>query len=179
MNTMEKSCPDVLTLAGWLEGTLSPQERGRMESHLAGCDDCRRAVALASTLEAPPQAGAVNEILLSKVVSASRRRRFVPMAAAAAAVLAVAVGFTLFPRHSPAPSVRIDPKNVTVVETPKVAAVPTPSGTAPSPIVAQKPDPSLPVLDVRPEVVKAPVPTVAPTIPDETVKKTPSTTVVE
>jgi len=47
MNTMEKSCPDVLILAGWLEGSLSPQERARMESHLAGCDeatgapDCR------------------------------------------------------------------------------------------------------------------------------------------
>ena len=178
MNTMEKSCPDVLILAGWLEGTLSPQERGRMESHLAGCDDCRRAVALASTLEAPPQAGAVNEILLSKVVSASRRRRFVPMAAAAAAVLAVAVGFTLFPRHSPAPSAKIDPKNVPATEI-KVAAVPTPSGPAPSPIVAQKPDPTLPVLDLKPEVVKAPVPTVAPTTPEESVKKTPNPTLVD
>ena len=178
MNTMEKSCPDVLTLAGWLEGTLSPQERGRMESHLAGCDDCRRAVALASTLEAPPQAGAVNEILLSKVVSASRRRRIIPMAAAAAAVLAVAVGFTLFPRSQPAPSARIDPKNVPAIESPKVAAVPTPPGTAPSPIIAQKPDPTLPLIpNEKPEVVKAPVPTVQPPIPEE--KKQPNVTVVD
>src|SRR6185503_5948725 len=152
MNTMEKSCPDILTLAGWLEGTLSPPDRARMESHLAGCDDCRRAVALASTLEAPAQAGAVNEILLSKVVSASRRRRFVPMAAAAAAVLAVAVGFTLFPRSSPTPTYKIDAKNVSVVETPKVAAVPPPSGTASKPALAAKPDPTRPDLEEKPEV---------------------------
>src|SRR6185295_20117443 len=98
MNTMEKSCPDDLTLAGWVEGTLSPQDRNRMTAHLAACDDCRRAVALASTLDAPPAEGGVNEILLSKVVSASRRRRLAPFAAAAA-VLAVAVGFTLIPRN--------------------------------------------------------------------------------
>src|SRR5690349_17366539 len=97
MNTMENSCPDVVLLAGWLEGSLSPQDRGRMASHLPACDECRRSVAIASTIEAPPVSGAVNEILLSKVVSGSRRRRILPFATAAAAVLAVAVGFTLFP----------------------------------------------------------------------------------
>src|SRR5882757_5842418 len=99
MNTMEKSCPDIGILAGWLEGTLGPPERSRMASHLASCDECRRAVAIASTLEAPPATGAVNEILLSKMVSTTRRRRFVPLVSAAAAVLAVAIGFSVFPRH--------------------------------------------------------------------------------
>ena len=38
MNTMENSCPDVVLLAGWLEGSLSAQDRSRMASHLAACD---------------------------------------------------------------------------------------------------------------------------------------------
>lgn len=181
MNTMEKSCPDDLTLAGWVEGTLSPQDRSRMTAHLAGCDDCRRAVALASTLDAPPADGAVNEILLSKVVSSSRRRRFAPFAAAAAAVLAVAVGFTLIPRTPPAPPVAIDAKNVLPAE-PKVAVVPAPVLEPTKSPVKPQPDPStlpllpeekLPVVK-RPEIPPNPIPTedprkpVSPTVVDPT-----------
>src|SRR6185436_2773136 len=180
MNTMEKSCPDDLTLAGWVEGTLSPQDRNRMTAHLAACDDCRRAVALASTLDAPPAAGAVNEILLSKVVSASRRRRFAPFAAAAAAVLAVAVGFTLIPRTPPAPTYTVDSKNVPPVDT-KVAAAPTQAPELPKPAVAPRPDPStLPLLpEEKPAVVKAPEPKVPPVATEDTAKKPVSPTVVD
>lgn len=181
MNTMEKFCPDVLALAGWIEGTLSPEDRSRMAAHLAACDDCRRAVALSSTLEAPPAEAPVNEILLSKVVASSRRRRFVPFAAAAAAVLAVAVGFAVFPRHSspPAPTYTIDTRNVPPAEAPKVAVV-TPTNEAPKPPAAVKPDPAtLPLLpEEKPGVAKKPDPAVPPA-PAEASRKTPGPTVVE
>jgi hypothetical protein len=179
MNTMEKSCPDDLTLAGWVEGTLSPQDRNRMTAHLAACDDCRRAVALASTLDAPPAEGGVNEILLSKVVSASRRRRLAPFAAAAA-VLAVAVGFTLIPRNPPAPSYTVDSKNVLPAET-KVAAAPSPTTEAPKPYVAPRPEPStLPLIpEEKPGPVKGPDPIAKPVPTEEPPKKPVSPTVVD
>jgi hypothetical protein len=181
MNTMEKFCPDVLTLAGWIEGTLSPDDRSRTAAHLAACDDCRRAVALSSTLEAPPAEAPVNEILLSKVVASSRRRRVVPFAAAAAAVLAVAVGFAVFPRNTPppAPTYTIDTKNVQPPEDPKVAVVTT-TPEAPKLPVAPKPDPStLPLLpEEKPGLVKKTDPPVPP-LPTEEVKKPVSPTVVE
>ena len=74
-----------------------------MASHLAACDECRRAVAIASSIEVPA-AAPVNEILLARVVAASRRRRFLPVAAAAAAVLAIAVGLALKPKSDPVPA---------------------------------------------------------------------------
>ena len=183
MNTMEKPCPDTLTLAGWLEGTLSAQDRSRMASHLAACDDCRRAVALASTLEAPPESGSVNEILLSKVVAASRRRRVIPMAAAAAAVLAVAVGFSLFPR-SPAPTPhKIDVANVQKLEAPVAVTPKTSNVEAPKPVVPVRPDETLPLFPVDPVLVtptpkEQPKPT-PPAPPEEVVKKAPLPTVTE
>src|SRR5947207_8683950 len=103
MSTMEKSCPTTEVLADWLQGSLDPQQRSHLTSHLAACDECRRAVAIASSLEAPP-AAPVNEILLSRVVAASRPRRVLPFAAAAAAVLAAAVGFSLTPKHVAPPA---------------------------------------------------------------------------
>jgi len=104
MSTMEKSCPTTEALAGWLQGSLAPQERSHLASHLAACDECRRAVAIASTLEAPP-AAPVNEILLARVVAASRPRRMVHVAAAAAAIFAVAaVGFAMFSKSSSPPA---------------------------------------------------------------------------
>ena len=32
-------------IAGYLDGELSPQQRDRLDSHLAGCDSCRRELA--------------------------------------------------------------------------------------------------------------------------------------
>jgi len=125
MSTMEKSCPPTEALAGWLQGSLAPQDRSHLASHLAACDECRRAVAIASTLDAPP-AAPVNEILLSKVVAASRPRRFFPFAAAAAAVLAAVVGFSMFPKNSPpsAPPPAVVQRPTEVV--PAVKPAPTP-----------------------------------------------------
>jgi hypothetical protein len=123
----------------------------------------------------------VNEILLSKVVSASRRRPYVPMAAAAAAILAVVVGLTLIPRHSPAPAYRIDAKNVPQVETPVAAAPKSAPVETPKPSVPTVPDRStLPLLpEEKPAVVKAPEPVVKPATPEEPPKKPASPTVVE
>jgi hypothetical protein len=146
MNTMERSCPDVQTLAGWLEGSLPSRERSRLASHLSACDECRRTVAIASTVDAPP-AAPVNELLLSKVVAASRRRRYVPLTAAAAAILAVAVGFTLIPKSRPSPA------PVVAVETPRildpVAVNPALEPVEPRPVVTAPPAPVTP-----PDVVK-------------------------
>lgn len=153
MNTMENSCPDVGILAGWLEGNLSPEDRSRMASHLAACDECRRSVALASAIDAPPAEGAVNEILLSRVVSASRRRRFLPFAGAAAAVLAVAVGLSLFPRSTPPPETPpVAVEKAPVAE--PVAVKPLPA--APDPVPVPAPVPAPVVVAPRPEAPKPP-----------------------
>src|SRR4051812_36896754 len=137
MNTMEKSCPTTEALAGWLQGSLAPQERSHLASHLAACDECRRTVAIASSIEAPP-AAPVNEILLSRVVAASRPRRFFPFAAAAAAVLAVALGFSLFHKESPKLSL------------PRIAEAPAPM------------DPSTLKPAVKPEDPRVVIPTPVP-----------------
>ncbi|HLY12452.1 MAG TPA: zf-HC2 domain-containing protein, partial [Planctomycetota bacterium] len=75
MNAMEKPCPEPEVLARFLESGLSAEERLRVNGHLADCDDCRRTVSLASTLEAAP-AVPLNKLLLGRVILASRRRRF-------------------------------------------------------------------------------------------------------
>ncbi len=77
-------------LAGWLEGTLDPRGRRMVAAHLAACDDCRRAAALAATLGSAPEV-ALDEALLGRVTAAARRRRAWRMPAAAAGVLAAAV----------------------------------------------------------------------------------------
>src|SRR4029079_14442868 len=139
MSTMEKSCPTTEVLAGWLQGSLDPQQRSHLTSHLAACDECRRAVAIASTIDAPPAVPG-NEILLSRVVAASRPRRLMPRAAAPAAVLAAAVGFSVFPRNTTrpvAPTVAVErPAKPNPVapqpEKPRiVTATPTPAPPAP------------------------------------------------
>ena len=35
-----EECPDALTLAGYLDRSLTPEERGRVETHLACCQSC-------------------------------------------------------------------------------------------------------------------------------------------
>lgn len=180
MSTMEKFCPESETLALYLEGGLSPEERARVTSHLAACDDCRRAVALTSSLEAAPASAAVNEVLLQRVVAGSRKRRITPLAvAAAAAFLAVGIGFSLtsssekpatppVAKLSPAPAVAVKPP---VEPTP----APAPADPAPSPKPVVKapeppkenptpaPPPETPVVKdpPRPEP-KQPEPTPAP-----------------
>jgi outer membrane biosynthesis protein TonB len=177
---MEKFCPTTEVLAGWLQGSLDPQQRGQLTSHLAACDECRRALAIASSIEAPP-AVPLNEILLSRVVAASRPRRVLPFAAAAAAVLAAAVGFSLT-RHAtqpPAPSVAVD--RAPAVEAPAVKPVPKPEDprsagpvpTPPKPVV-EAPKPVVveqPKTSEKPVAVEKPVERPTVVAPPEVVEK--------
>src|SRR5204863_3175272 len=99
--------PESETLALYLESGLSADERDRVNGHLADCDECRRTVSLASSLEAAPAAPVrVNEVLLQRVVSGARRRRFLPMAVAAAVILVGVVSLSLLKSpEEPVPTV--------------------------------------------------------------------------
>jgi hypothetical protein len=165
MNAMEKSCPEAEALACWLEGSLPPQDRARVTSHLAACDDCRRTVAVSSTAEAPPSA-ALNEVLLQRVVSASRRRRSPVIAFAAAAVVLVALGTVLLRTGGSAPR----PSAPVAAEQPPVVAVrpPTPAPlpaevarTVPAPLpkpAPMEPETPAPVVVAPKETSKPPTP---------------------
>lgn len=184
MNTMEKSCPSAETLAGWIEGSLTPEVRGRVASHLAGCDECRRAVAISATLEPAPPA-ALNEILLARVVSASRRRNLMPMAAAAAVVLA-ALGIVLYPKSESAPA------PVALAERPVARPAPRPEPEVPvvkhadpvvvpppPPLVKETPAKPLPTEPEKPVVVvpapeKPALPVPAPVAEPPVVAKVPA-----
>lgn len=101
------SCPFAHDNAAYVLGALSPVERLDFESHLAGCDDCTRAVrelaglpgllgrVEASVLEQhPPVDEPVSDTLLptlSREVRRARRRRTLVAAGLAAAVAAVIV----------------------------------------------------------------------------------------
>jgi outer membrane biosynthesis protein TonB len=189
MSTMEKFCPTTEVLAGWLQGTLDSQQRGHLTSHLAACDECRRAVAIASSIDAPP-AAPLNEILLSRVVAASRPRRVLPFAAAAAAVLAAAIGFSLTPKHvapPSAPTVAVDrapvapagikpgprpeePRTVTPVPTP---TPPTPPVDPQKPAVAVETTPKTPEKPVAAEKIEKPAPVAPDVVEKPVVKETP------
>jgi hypothetical protein len=100
------SCPFAHDDAAYVLGALSPVERLDFERHLAGCDDCTRAVrelaglpgllgrVEASVLEHPPVDEPVPDTLLpslSREVRRARRRRTLAAAGLAAAVAAVIV----------------------------------------------------------------------------------------
>src|SRR4051812_512477 len=103
MNAMEKSCPETELLARWLESSLTAEERARVTSHLAACDEGRRPVGAAPSVEAPP-AASVDELLLQRVLGASRRRgNHAPIAFAAAAVLVAALGLRLLMKEEAPP----------------------------------------------------------------------------
>lgn len=105
------SCRFAHDDAAYVLGALSPNDRLEFEMHLAGCDDCRRAVRElaglpgllgrvdASLLETPPVDQPVPDTLLpalSREVGRARRRRTLAAAGLAAAVAAaVGVGITL------------------------------------------------------------------------------------
>ncbi|HZE98001.1 MAG TPA: zf-HC2 domain-containing protein [Planctomycetota bacterium] len=173
MSAMEKSCPEPETLARWLEAGLSAEERVRVTSHLAACDDCRRSVALASTLDAPP-AATVNEVLLQRVVTASRRRRIPPLAVAAAAFIAVGIGLSLISltkSEAPAPTLAVGLHNAPDASpAPVVAAKP-----APAPVEPPRPQPAPPPRIEPPPVVVAAKETPRPATPpaDPSPKETP------
>jgi hypothetical protein len=146
MSTMIGPCPRPEDLAGWLEGSLSPEERGPLTAHLASCDDCRRTVEVATLVDEAP-ARPVDEVLLARIVTASRRRPAWTWAVAAAALLAVVLGIVLSrpapqaipvaeeaPKAMEAPVARKDVPAVKVEEPPaKVEEKPQPVVEAPKP----------------------------------------------
>ncbi len=155
MSHMGDLCPGPGALAGWLEQSLPAPERARVTAHLASCDECRRAVTIASAIE-PPAPGRVDELLLQRVVQASRRRPVAPwIAAAAAAILVAGVAFWIVrPQHdeepvaseifapkptavTPAPPPNNQPEIKTAPESP---VPPVPETPAPAPF--KKPDPA-------------------------------------
>jgi hypothetical protein len=101
------TCPFGHDDAAYVLGALSPTQRLAFERHLAGCDECNRAVREvaglpgllarvdASVLEQEPIDEPLPETLLpslSREVRRSRRRRTFIMAGTSAAVAAVLVG---------------------------------------------------------------------------------------
>jgi ferric-dicitrate binding protein FerR (iron transport regulator) len=168
MKRMERVCPNTEYLARWVEAGLPAEERASLAAHLAGCDACRRVVALAATLEPAPPAAAVDEALLRRVVAASRRRPAWRWAAAAAALLAGALAVVLG-RPSPAPE---PPSTAAPRPVPVARSVP-----APTPAVAPAPAPApetLPVVVVPappPSPVAVPAPSPAPAAVPEPPKK--------
>ncbi len=175
MNAMEKFCPETEALARWLEGSLTTGERAVMTSHLAGCDECRRAVALSSSIDAAP-AARVNEVLLQRVVQASRRRRTAPIAIAAAALVLGVLGLNLLLKNDPAPR----PIPAVAAERPAAKEAPPlpvavarvePEAPKPLPVEPPKPDPIVvaPKEDVKP----APLPVTPTPVPADPPKPDP------
>jgi putative zinc finger protein len=172
MNHMGEHCPNPELLARWLEQTLGASERAQVLSHLAGCDDCRRAITLSSAIGAPP-AGEVNEVLLQRVINASRRRRSIRpwLSAAAAALMAVGLLVWLKRPASQEPDLSLHPPQPTT-PAPVVPGRPV----TPEPFVPPHPEPVKPVppekVESEPEK-KTPDP-----VPPETPKEEPKKTVV-
>jgi len=56
VNTVPDTCPDLETLATYLEGNLTSDERHLIEAHLSQCSRCRKIVSLAvkSETNVPP-----------------------------------------------------------------------------------------------------------------------------
>ncbi|MBU1003078.1 MAG: zf-HC2 domain-containing protein [Proteobacteria bacterium] len=42
--TTSKCCPGLVTLGGYLDGTMADQDKERVEAHLVECATCRRVV---------------------------------------------------------------------------------------------------------------------------------------
>lgn len=49
--SLRDTCPDLETLAGYLEGDLTPDEQHLVETHLSKCSRCRKIVSLAIKTE--------------------------------------------------------------------------------------------------------------------------------
>jgi hypothetical protein len=181
MTDMERVCPETDVLGAWVEGSLPLTERPRVKAHLASCDDCRRTVALASTLEAVEAEVAVDDLFAQRLAAAARRRPRWPWAVAAAGLLAA--GAALLAGRSgraPEPPTVVLPtppatEAVAKVEPPVVApappppAVPRPTPPAPPAVVEDQGQPlvAVPVPPpVVPPKVEAPKPpAVEPTVP--------------
>jgi predicted anti-sigma-YlaC factor YlaD len=136
------STSDHVDIAGYLMETLSPEEKQRVEEHLAGCAECRseveslrewtaalRAVPEPMRLDGPPDDA---DLLLQRTVrqvrdesSGRRHRRTAMVTSAAAAVVAAAIagGIVLGRTTAPEPAPVAQPSAV------PSAATTTPPGT--------------------------------------------------
>jgi hypothetical protein len=158
MTEMKEVCPGFELLAGWVEGTLSPRERHGVTAHLAACDDCRRAVEIASTA-GPAPAREVDEALLARVVAGSRRRT--PWRWAAAAGVAAAAGLGFWMASAP-------PAPAPLAVSPSVAPPPPPGEATPARVPTPEP-PAKPEVAVAPEPrppAEAPRAAERPLVPD-------------
>lgn len=149
MNEM-KGCPESEILAAWIEGSLGPTGRAAVRGHLADCDGCRRAVALAGTL-GPASAGGAGPggatLLAERAAREARRGRFRRAGALAAAAAAAPAAVALAVGRSPE---RVSP-SVPRPESPPFAAAEDPAappgrtaGSAPPPAEAN-PGPTIAV----------------------------------
>jgi hypothetical protein len=87
-------CPDDNDVAAFLDGTLLPAARDRVEEHLSWCPACREVLLGAAAL------GADDSLPLASVRALPARRRVPRFALAAAAVLVVSVGLYVVMRSS-------------------------------------------------------------------------------
>ncbi len=112
MSTRE-TCPEPEELSLWIEGGGDPAFRARTESHLASCEECRRAWAdVAEGIpDVPVSAGAVARIAAaaageaSGAMRVSRVPRWAAWSAAAAVLAAVSLPFSgIFPSRPAGPT---------------------------------------------------------------------------
>jgi hypothetical protein len=184
MRDMGEFCPGPEVLAGWLEQSLPASQRARVTSHLASCDDCRRAATIASSIE-PESGGTIDEVLLRQLVRGSRRRSWGVgrwVASAAAALLVAGLAFWLArpqPREAPVAVEGSGPKPARIsVPEPGLTEAPvkapyeppvSPPPDTPAPVPEKKPDPAPAVTpkeeSPRPVAVEAPAP--PPVLPKE------------
>lgn len=130
--------PDFDTLGAFLEGTLEPPQRARVEEHLSQCRECRATVALFASARAAPR-------------RSSRAATW--LAAAAGLLIATAVGVRVASKE-PSPT-SAAPAPAEAVATPAAPNAPagTPAAAAPeSPVVAPAPSGAQPAeepLEIR------------------------------
>jgi len=122
--THAKGRPDFDALAAYLEGTLDPRERERVEEHLSQCRECRSALAtFARAREAPRPSRAASWL-----------------AAAAVLALAAALGVRVASRTSRPPGPAASP--VPMPEAASPAEAPPDTGVTPPPEAPARPAPA-------------------------------------
>jgi len=92
LSTDTPTCPSAETLAQYLDGSLSPAQRVKVESHIAGCEDCFEQVAAVAVLETErehAEGARAGEVAI--LTPAPARTRW--WAAAVAAVVIVGIGW--------------------------------------------------------------------------------------
>ncbi len=171
MNDMSRFCPDPGAVAAWVEGALADGERAAVTAHLAACDDCRRAAALAATLGTAP-AAKVDAGLVARAVRAARRRPFWRWAAAASLVAALALSVWMARPATPPPVAELPapppPPAAILGDAPPVEHTPReiPPSVPEHPRPPAPPIPPEPVVKPKPEIAKeTPVPPAPKEVP--------------